>query len=386
MKKVVIAQNISFYAWHMRLNLAKALQEAGYEVIFLSSSDPFIASQPTQDHPPHDIYSQKLSEMFEYHDIPIHRKGTNPFTDLKTLYAFYRCYQSIQPDIVLHYTAKPNIYGTLAAKWINIPVINNIAGLGTLFIKEGPLTQLIKQLYKFSQRDADRIFFQNPDDQSLFLKNHLIQPQQSALLPGSGVDLQTFHPLPSKAHKEFRFLLIARLLRDKGIIEYIEAIKIIQAKYNNVQFQLLGALDEANQTAISSKELEAWIDKGLITYLGVSDDVPSVIAQSDCVVLPSYREGTPRSLLEAAAMEKPIITTNTVGCKEVVEDGINGYLCRVRDANDLAKKLEKMLLLPPQARQIMGKKGREKMQRSFDERIVFDHYLHAIKEVLSCNS
>ncbi len=380
MKKVVIAQNISFYAWHMRLNLAKALRDAGYEVIFVSSSDPFIAAQhaPTTQG---DIYSQKLDEMFEYHEVAISRKGTNPLTDLKTLYAFYRCYQAIQPDVILHYTAKPNIYGTLAARKLGIPVINNIAGLGTLFIKQGVLTHLLKQLYKISQQGAQRVFFQNPDDRQLFIDHQLIQPQQSALLPGSGVDLERFKPRPKKQEEGFTFLLIARLLKDKGVMEYIDAIRAIKSNHPEVRFSLLGAIDEANKTAIDKKELQSWIDEGLVEYLGVQDDVPAIIAQSDCVVLPSYREGTPRSLLEAAAMAKPIITTNAVGCKEVVDDGVNGYLCQIKDANDLAKQFKKMLKLTPKERQNMGKKGREKMRREFDEKIVFQRYIDTIKEL-----
>jgi len=382
MKKVVIAQNISFYAWHMRFNLAKALRENGYEVIFVSSSDQFISSDKKISSSG-DIYSQKIKEEFQYFDISISRKGTNPLTDIKTLYEFYKTYKIIKPDIILHYTAKPNIYGTIAANLLGIPVINNIAGLGTLFIKQSPLTTIVKKLYKFSQKRANKVFFQNTDDMNLFINNSLITRDQCSLLPGSGVDLKKFAPIETKKENStVKFLLIARLLKDKGLLEFIDAIKIIKSSYQNVHFEILGALDHGNKTAISKETLQTWIDDKLINYLGVTDDVKSVIAASDCVVLPSYREGVPRSLLEASAMGKPIIASNAVGCKEVVEDGITGYLCEVKNSLDLAKQLEKMINLSNSERETMGKKGREKIVKEFDEKIVFDRYLQGIEEVL----
>jgi glycosyltransferase involved in cell wall biosynthesis len=382
MKKIVIAQPLAFYAWNMRLGLAKALKQKGYSVIFVSSSDQSISSDE-QNSEQKDLYRKKIEEEFDYFEITIHRKGTNPLSDLQTLYEFYKAYKEIDPDLILHFTVKPNIYGTLAAKLLRKPVINNIAGLGTLFITQSPLTSILKQLYKFSQKGAYRIFFQNRDDQSLFLDNHLIEKRQTALLPGSGIDLQKFAPVNQKDNHPFRFLFIARLLKDKGIYEYIEAIKIIKKEYKEVEFQILGALDSANKTAISKEELTEWIEEGLIDYLGVSDRVDTIIAQANCVVLPSYREGTPRSLLEASSMEKPIVTTNVVGCKEVVDDGVNGYLCEVKNSQDLAQKLKKMLNLSEEERQIMGKRGREKMIREFDEQIVFDRYLRSIEEIIA---
>lgn len=382
MKKIVIAQPLSFYAWNMRLSLAKALKKEGYQVIFVSSSDESISSEET-DPSLKDLYRRKLEEEFGYFEITIYRKGTNPIGDLQTLYEFYKAYKTIDPDVILHFTVKPNIYGTLAAKLLNKPVINNIAGLGTLFITQSPLTKILKQLYKFSQKNVHRVFFQNHDDKNLFLENSLIQEQQTDLLPGSGIDLQKFSPVTPVVQHPFVFLFIGRLLKDKGIYEYIEAIKIIKQKYDNVEFQILGSLDTANKTSISKEELEQWIKAGLIHYLGVSDQVQSVIANADCVVLPSYREGTPRSLLEASSMEKPIITTNVVGCKEVVEDGLNGYLCEVKNPQDLAHKIEKLLQLSEEERQAMGRKGRNKMIQEFDEQIVFDKYITTIEEIVA---
>ncbi len=366
----------------MRFNLAKALKDNGYTVVFVSSSDKFITSDD-RSIPSGDVYSKKIEKEFEYYDINISRKGTNPFVDLKTMYNFYKVYKEIRPDIILHYTAKPNIYGTIAASLLGIPVINNIAGLGTLFIRQSMVTEVVKKLYRFSQKRASKVFFQNPDDMNLFIGSNLVAREKSGLLPGSGVDLKKFKPInKEKDDSKFRFLLISRLLKDKGILEYIEAIKIIKNKYQNVEFEILGAIDKGNKTAISKEMLQNWIDDGLISYLGVIDNVQNVIADADCVVLPSYREGTPRSLLEASAMEKPIIATNAVGCKEVVDDGINGYLCEVKNSVDLADKLEKMLALSDAERKNMGKKGREKVLKEFDEKIVFEKYLESIGAII----
>ena len=268
MKKIIIAQNISFYAWHMRFGLAKYLKANGYEVIFISSSDPFISSGDNSSSAD-DIYRGRIEEEFQYFDVPLSRKGTNPISDMKTLYEFYKTYKIIEPDVILHFTAKPNIYGTIAAKMLGIPTINNIAGLGTLFIRQGILTAILKRLYKFSQTKADKVFFQNMDDMNLFIDNDLISKEQCSLLPGSGVDIKKFAPVKAiNKNKTFTFLLIARLLRDKGLLEYIDAARLIKNSYENIQFEILGALDTGNKTAISKETLQQWIDDDIINYQG----------------------------------------------------------------------------------------------------------------------
>jgi glycosyltransferase involved in cell wall biosynthesis len=291
-------------------------------------------------------------------------------------------FQAERPDLYLGYTVKPNVYGSLAAGMLGIPVINNIAGLGAIFIRGGLLVRLVRWLYKTSLKRSSKVFFQNNDDRQLFISGGLVNETIADLLPGSGIDLTRFAvtPLPSlpPANRKFRFLLIARMLRDKGVVEFVEAAKVVKGNYPDVEFALLGFLDVQNPAAISKEEVDSWVAEGSVTYLGVSDDVRAEIAAGDCIVLPSYREGTPRTLLEAAAMGRPIITTDAVGCREVVDDGQNGFLCKVRDSADLANKMESMLKLSPQERQEMGRKGREKMEREFDEAIVIQKYLNAI--------
>ncbi len=368
MKKIVISLNTSWNIYNFRLNLARSLKRAGYDVVLVA---------------PYDKYSEILKQEFEYHDIYMNNKGTNPKEDFKTLIIFYKLYKAIKPDVVLNYTIKPNIYGNIACSMLNIKTINNISGLGTVFIKENFVTKIVKNLYKYSLNKSSKVFFQNNEDKELFIEKRLVNPSLCDLLPGSGINTNKFMPMEyEKEDKTFKFLLIARMLWDKGINEYIVAAKIIKQKYQNVEFQLLGSLDAVNKTAISKEQMQSWVDEGLVTYLGVTDDVKEYIKKSDCILLPSYREGTPRTLLESASMGKPIITTNTVGCKNVVDDKINGFLCEVKNSQDLALKMEKMLNLSEEKRKEMGKAGREKMIKEFEESIVINKYLQTIKEII----
>jgi len=368
-KKIAIVSNTSWSLFNFRLNLVRALKGQGYKVVLIA---------------PYDEYSDRLSEEFEYHDVWMNNKGTNPKEDLKTTRKFYKLYKQIKPDIVLHFTIKPNIYGTIACSLLNIKIVNNIAGLGTLFIKQNFITKIAKYLYKYSQKKADRVFFQNRDDYDMFIAQRLVDEEKCDVLPGSGIDTKKFLPVKNnKKDSTFRFLLIARMIWDKGVGEYVEAARIIKQKYKDVEFELLGFLDVKNKSSISREQVQTWTKEGIIRYLGVSDNIEGEIAYADCVVLPSfYREGTPRTLLESASMEKPIITTDSVGCRDVVDDGINGYLCKVKDAKDLADKMEIMLGLSEEERIVMGKAGREKMIKEFDEKIVIDKYLKAIELIL----
>jgi glycosyltransferase involved in cell wall biosynthesis len=270
---------------------------------------------------------------------------------------------------------------------LHIPVINNIAGLGVVFGKSGFLVKIVRTLYRLALGRSAKVFFQNNDDRLMFLAGALVRPEVTDLLPGSGVDLSRFVamalPSASAGVTKFRFLLIARMLWEKGVGEFAEAAKLIRSQWPQAECCLLGFLDVQNPGAISRAQMDELVASG-VTYLGTSDDVRSEITQADCIVLPSYyREGTPRTLLEAAAMARPIITTDAVGCREVVDDGVNGYLCKVRDAEDLAEKMERMLSLSPELRSEMGQRGRAKMEAEFDEQIVIDKYLAAIEEILA---
>ena len=369
MKKIVISTNTYWNIYNFRLGLIKVLQKEGFEVYAIA---------------PKDEYVKKLKEeRVECFNIFINNKGTNPIEDIKTIWEYYNIYKKIKPDVALHYTIKPNIYGTIGAKLAGVKVINNISGLGTVFLNDSIFSKIAKNLYKLALRFSDEVFFQNQYDRELFIKNNLVNKNKTDLLPGSGINTEKFKPLNKEKSDKFKFLFIARLVKDKGIIEYVEAAKEILKKYNNVEFQILGAFYPGNPTAITKKQMDEFLQKNIINYLGVSDNVNEIIKNSDCVVLPSYREGLSRVLLEAASMAKPIIATDTPGCKDVVDNGINGFLCRVKDYKDLANKMEKMININEEERIKMGKAGRKKVVKEFDEKIVINKYLESIKKLLN---
>ena len=337
---------------------------------------------------PADEYAASLAELgCRYVPMSMDTQGTHPGRDLILFWRFLRLMRSERPDVYLGYTVKPNVYGSLAAHMLRIPVINNIAGLGAVFIKDGWLLRVLRWMYRTALMRSAKVFFQNDDDRQLFIAGGLVRVEMTDLLPGSGIDLNRFAPrlktVGQEDESKFRFLLIARMLRDKGVLEYVEAARLLRHRWPLAEFCLLGFVDVQNPTAISHVEMDAWVAEGVVNYLGVSDDVRTQLATADCVVLPSYREGTPRTLLEAAAMACPIITTDAVGCREVVDHGVNGLLCRVKDASDLADKMSQMHAMTHEQRQEMGLRGREKVEREFDERIVIDKYLRAIEEVLA---
>lgn len=370
-KSVAITANTAWYIYNFRRELILALQAEGFRIITVA---------PTYI----DEYAQKLINMgCEHYNVDMDNMGTNPGRDIRTFFHFYSIYRRARPDIALHFTIKPNIYGTLAARLLNIPAINNISGLGTLFIKETVFTTIAEWLYRLSQYFAKKIFFQNIDDMSMFLSRKLVPESRVELLPGSGVDIERFRPMEKTEQSDkFVFLLIARMLKDKGIVEYVEAAKIIRDKYPLAEFQLLGFMDDKNRTAITYREMGEWVQAGLVNYLGPTDRVEDFIRNADCVVLPSYREGTPRSLLEAAAMAKPIVTTAVPGCRNVVDDGINGFLCPAKNVLKLADALERVLVLTPEERTLMGQKGREKIERAYNINLVLEKYISSIHEIL----
>ena len=333
---------------------------------------------------PKDETSQELINTgCTFINLKMDKKGLNPIADIQLKNRLTRIYDETAPDLIIHYTIKPVIYGSMAAAKLGIPFVNNITGLGTAFIQENWVTWLVKQLYRFSLKKASYVFFQNRDDQNLFQKEKLIPETVShEVIPGTGIDTERFSPKTYPSADPVTFLLIARLIWDKGISEYVEAARKIKSVFSNVHFQLLGFLDVENRTAIFRQQVEEWVAEGVIEYLGDKEDVRPYIEKASCVVLPSYREGLPRTLLEAAAMARPIITTDVTGCREVVDDGVNGYLCNLKDAEDLAKKIEIFLHLSDEIRAKMGCNGRKKVEQEFDEKIVINRYLKTINEIL----
>jgi len=370
--KIAIIANTSWFILNFKSGLILELQGLGNEVIIIA---------------PKDDYSYQLEGMgCTFYDISINNKGTNPLEDAALIYKFYKLFLEIGPDILLLHTIKPNLYAAFAARVASIHVISTITGLGTVFLNERFSSKMARLLYRISLKSSKKVFFENPDDRQLFIDRKLVTPEKTDVIAGSGIDTRKYVPSISRTKGLLKqFLFIARLVRDKGIVEYVEAAKILKIKYPEVEFAILGAFYHGNPTAIEEKQMETWEAEGTVNYLGLSDDVQSIIDKTDCVVLPSYREGLSRVLLEAASMERPIVTTNVPGCKDVVNDGVNGFLCNVKDVDSLARQMEKILLLSEEDRNEMGRKSRVKVINEFEEQLVVDKYMFAIEEILDKN-
>lgn len=348
------------------MDLIHSLKENGMEVIAIA---------------PEDEFSAKLQEIFKYYPVHMEQKGTNPLKDLLLIRRFYRLYKELKPDCILHYTIKPNIYGTLAARLAGIPCINNVSGLGTVFLHQNLVSKIALTLYRFAFRFPHKVFFQNQDDQKLFIDLKLIKKEKTDVLPGSGINLQKFIPKPILENKTFTFILVSRLLFDKGIVEYAEAAAIVKKSHPETRFLLAGSLDKNSSLGIPEDMIKSWQEHSLIEYLGFTTEIQKYMEESHCVVLPSYREGTPRTLLEAAALARPIITTDVPGCREVVRDGFNGYLCQVKDAKDLAEKMLTVLNSPYTSLLEMGKNGRQLAESKFSQEFVAAKYLEGLKSL-----
>ena len=366
--KIIIALNAAWNLYNFRSGLILFLLKNGFDVIGIA---------------PEDEYVPRIKALgCRFINVKMSPKGLNPWQDLRLLFQYYKILRYEKPDVFLGFTVKPNIYGSIAAHLLKIPVINNIAGLGIVFQKNNWLTKLVLSLYSLALYKSRNVFFQNKEDKLIFLKKFNFLNSKCDVLPGSGVDLKKFSPVPLKNKKNLHCLMIARLLWDKGVLEFVEAAKILRKNYLDLDFLLLGYLDNQDKSYIPYKVLKEWSKGGLIKYLGSSDDVRKHIAKADCIVLPSYYpEGTPRVLLEAAAMGRPIITTNTKGCRNVVDDGLNGYLCRPKDSADLAEKIIKVFELDYDARRKMGELGRKKVEQEFDEAVVCSKYLREISSL-----
>ncbi|MGL4726208.1 MAG: glycosyltransferase family 4 protein [Scandinavium sp.] len=366
MSKIIISANTSWYLYNFRKNTIAKFISKGHSV--------HIAS-------PEDAYTEKLKSLgCTFSNVSMSQRGMNPIHEIKTIISYYKIFKKENPDFIFNFTPKSNIYSTMAAYCTNAEVINNIAGLGTAFIKSSKTKAIINFLYKVSQRRAKCVFFQNKDDLSQFIDNGIVSEKQALLIPGSGVDLQRFRLNNRIDDGVVNFILIARLIREKGIPEYAEAAKMLKKKYGDrVRFSLAGFVDEGNPSAILKSEIIQWQESGLIEFLGKTDNVELFLQDNDCVVLPSYyREGVPKSLLEAAAMGKIIVTTDNVGCREAVINNETGYLCDPRSSSSLAAALEKVIVMDKTERHKMGLAGRDYITRRFDEQIVINEYLSCL--------
>ncbi len=367
---ILMTVNAAWNIWNFRRPLVEALTGDGHRITVLAPPDDAVP----------DL--ERLGCRVRLLEISV--KGLNPLRDLKLQRRFGRIFREERPDAVLSYTIKNNIYGARAAKSADVPFLPNVTGLGTAFLSGKLLQTVAEQLYRRSFAALPVVFFQNKDDRDLFLYRRLVRAEQAWLLPGSGIDLQLFKPAPMPTLEEPPvFLMIARLLRDKGVLEFVEAARRVKARNPQARFQLLGAVDSENRSAIDRKIVDGWVANGVVEYLGTTADVRPAIVAASCVVLPSYREGAPRTLIEAAAMARPLIATDVPGCRAVVDRDVSGFLCQVRSAENLAAAMERFLNLSAEAQHVMGAAGRTKMEREFDQALVVDAYRAALDIIVN---
>lgn len=327
-----------------------------------------------------DAGTAKLESMgVHVIDVPLERHGTNPVDDLKLLKLYKSLLRQVKPDVVLTYTIKPNVYGGMACASLGIPCIANITGLGTAVEYEGILQKITVPLYRHGLRKASHVFFQNAENRDFMLKHHVVREGQYTLLPGSGVNLERFPLLPYPDGDTVDFVYVGRLMKEKGVELYFDAAKAIRAKYPNTRFHICGSCEQAYEDQL--KELA---DQDIVIYHGSVSDMPGMYASCQCTIHPSYYpEGMSNVLLESCSCGRPIITTDRSGCREVVEDGVNGYMIPTRDGDALIESIEKFLSLSWEERRDMGLAGRAKVEREFDRQIVVNAYLDELMTIAS---
>jgi len=363
--KILVINNSFWNYYNFRMNLLSEIKESGNYEIHLAA--------------PHDKFYKEVDKEFTTHIVNFKSKSINPILELKLLLDIYSLIKNINPDVILSFTIKPNIYGGIIANYLNIPIVNNISGLGTTFIKNDYKTVIVKLLYKLSFSKYSYILFQNKYDFNFFKKNNLLNVFKYDIIPGSGINTSKWKNQDCNINKGKNILFCARLIKDKGINEYLESARVIKKKYSDIIFNVVGVLGVDNKTSISENLLNQFIDDGTIQYLGESSNMKKTISDHDICILPSYREGMSRFLLESASMKKPIITTNVPGCKEIVKDAYNGFLCKPKNIEDLVDKIEKMINLSEDKRIKFGIRGRRLIKEFFEEDLVIKKYISVIK-------
>ncbi|WP_029942232.1 glycosyltransferase family 4 protein [Sphingomonas astaxanthinifaciens] len=359
---ILLVANSSWNLAHQRAGLVRGLRAAGHRL-------EAVVPEGNADVP-----------GLVTHRVPLIADGTAPLAELRSILALIRLFRAVQPAVVLSFTPKGNLYAGLAARATGVPLLPNVSGLGTGFIRGGLLLKVQAAMYREAFRGLPTIFFQNRDDATLFETKGLVRRGQVALLPGSGVDCRAFRatPLKPRAPGEAELLFVGRLLGDKGVRELAEAMRLLKPRHPGLRLTLLGELGAQNRTAIGADELAAWVAEGLVTHAGRTDDVRPHIAAADAVILPSYREGMPKALLEAAAMGRPLLAADVPGCREIVRDGMNGLLFEVRSATSIAEAVERFLAAGPAQWQQWGREARVIAEREYDERLVVAAYARQV--------
>lgn len=364
MKTIVLFSNTSWYLWNFRKGTIQALLAEDYKVICIA---------------PLDEYSDKLRVLgVEFYAIPLEGGGTAIISELFSAFAIFNLVRKLKPDFVFNFTIKMNIYSGISCRLLKIPYANNVSGLGTAFLHEGLRFKLAQLFYGFSNKGAEKVFLQNDEDRQIFLDKNLADEKKTCLIPGSGVDLERFEftPLPSSLDKVF--LMIGRLIGDKGVREYLEAAALIKAQYPDTRFILIGQSGVSNKTAITDEEVNAIKQQGIVEFMGAQEDVLPWLKLSHVFVLPSYREGMPRTVLEAASVGRPAIVSDVPGCRQAIKADETGWLCQVKSASDLACVMETVINLDDETIGQFSRNARANAENHFSEQIVIGHYLDCL--------
>lgn len=370
MKKILILANNDIGLYNFRKELLQALIERGYELNIAL---------------PYGEFVDKMQEMgCIFYPTEFDRRGTNPISELKMVSMYKKIIKKVKPDVVLTYTIKPNIYGGCACATLNVPYIVNITGLGTALGEKGVLQFITVNMYRYAMRKASKILFQNDDNEAFFTKKKIAEGRH-ARIPGSGVNLERYKPLPYPMTQNAEFLFISRILREKGIDEYLATAEKIKEKYPDTVFRILGFCEDDSDKPDSYKnKISALSERGIVHFEGMQKDIIPFLEKSQCTIHPSfYPEGMSNVCLESAASARPVITTLHTGCKETVEDGVTGFLVKKQDAGALTAAVEKFLTLPIEKRAKMGQMARLKMEKEFDRKIVIEAYIKEIE--CACN-
>lgn len=363
-KKVLILVNHNVVIYNFRKELVERLINDGYEV-YLSC-------------PQGNRIEELVSMGCKFVETDVERRSKNPLTDLKLIRYYKKIMRDIKPDIVLSYTIKPNIYGGIASRSLKIPQIANITGLGTATENPGITQKFIVWLYKIAFKKTKKVFFQNEENCEFFMK-HKINICSYDILPGSGVNLSRYRISEYPDDNKVKFLFISRIMKEKGIDFYLSTANTTRNKYDNVEFHICGFCEDEYKG-----KLQKLVDNGTVIYHGMIDNVDEFLKDIHCVIHPTYYpEGMSNVLLECCASGRPIITTDRSGCREIVDDGINGYMVRVKNQEDLDNAVEKFLLLSNEQRKAMGIAGRKKVEEQFDRKIVVNKYMEEIRKVVN---
>ncbi len=366
MKKILILANLDMGLYNFRKELLERLLKEGYEVHISLPMGPRV---------------KDMEEMgCKFIETPVDRRGMNPIADLKLFFKYRKILKQVKPDVVLTYTIKPNIYGGLACRMAKVPYLSNITGLGSALENGGILQKVTCFLYKRALRRISCIFFQNEENKKFF-ETHKLLLGRHRLIPGSGVSLTRFAPLEYPGADKTEFVFISRLMKEKGIDQYLEAAKEIRERYPNTVFHVCGFCEKEYEDRMA-----VLTGENIVEYHGVVQDVREILKQVHCIIHPTYYpEGMSNVLLESAASARPMITTDRSGCREIVEDGKNGFIVRQQDAKDLIQKIEQFLAASYDEKREMGLCARKKVEREFDREIVIEAYLEEIRRCTGGN-